>query len=103
MRAGVVFRRQLQQQIENFGLEQHIELVGYIKNPTHYIQAADAVLVCSHWESFGRVTVEAMLAGKPIIGSANGATTELIQNGVTGLLYDSGKNNHACRQNTIFT
>ena len=87
------FQAKLQQQIENFGLEQHIELVGYIKNPTHYIQAADAVLVCSHWESFGRVTVEAMLAGKPIIGSANGATTELIQNGVTGLLYDSGKNN----------
>ena len=31
-----------------------------------------------------------MLAGKPIVGTASGATVELIQDGVTGLLYDSG-------------
>jgi len=84
------FQARLNQQIESLGLVQHVELAGYIKNPIHYVQAADVVLVCSHWESFGRVTIEAMLSGKPVIGSANGATAELIQDGVTGLLYNSG-------------
>ena len=87
------FQARLQQQIKNFGLEQQVKLVGYIKNPIYYVQAADIVLICSHWESFGRVTIEAMLAGKPVIGSASGATAELIQEGVTGLLYDSGNHN----------
>ena len=84
------FQESLHQQIENLGLEQHVELVGYIKNPIHYIQAADAVLICSHWEGFGRVTIEAMLSGRPVIGASNGATGELIQDGVTGLLYNPG-------------
>lgn len=54
-----------------------------------FIRMADVVLICSHWEPFGRVTVEAMLAGKPVI-AISGATVELIHDGVTGLLYDPG-------------
>ena len=54
------------------------------------IRAADVVLMCSRFESFGRVTVEAMLAGKPVIGAASGGTAELIQDGETGLLYEPG-------------
>jgi hypothetical protein len=34
--------------------------------------------------------MEAMLAGKPVIGSARGATGEIIQEGRTGLLYEWG-------------
>ena len=37
---------------------------------------------------FGRVTVEAMRASNPVIGSAAGGTTELIEDGVTGFLYE---------------
>ena len=87
------FQTRLHQQIANLGLEQYVKLAGYIKNPINYIQEADAELVCSHWESFGRVTIEAMLAGRAVIGTANGATAELIKDGVTGLLYNSGNHN----------
>ena len=52
---------------------------------------ADVTLVCSRWEAFGRVIVEAMLAGKPVIATANsGGTAELIEEGKTGLLYERG-------------
>jgi glycosyltransferase involved in cell wall biosynthesis len=52
---------------------------------------ADVVLICSRWEAFGRATVEAMLAGKPIIATANsGGTAELLHDGETGLLYEAG-------------
>lgn len=84
------FLEALQQQVKDCGLEQYVKFVGYVENPMPLIRMADAILVCSHWEPFGRVTVEAMLTGKPVIGANSGATAELIQDGVTGLLYDPG-------------
>jgi len=38
-------------------------------------------------EAFGRVTAEAMLAGRVVIGTNTGGTPELVRDGVTGLLY----------------
>jgi glycosyltransferase involved in cell wall biosynthesis len=39
-------------------------------------------------EAFGRVTVEAMQLGRPVIGARSGGTTELIRDGETGLLFE---------------
>ena len=50
----------------------------------------DVELVCSRAEAFGRVTVEAMLGGIPVIGSNTGGTPELIQDGKNGYLYKYG-------------
>ncbi len=55
-----------------------------------YYRAANVVLVCSRCEAFGRVTVEAMLAGKPVIGTRSGGTPELIREGFNGMLYEPG-------------
>ncbi|MBA2658814.1 MAG: glycosyltransferase family 4 protein [Nitrosospira sp.] len=87
------FRQVLENDIKRYGLEQHVVFHGYVENPMSLIHAADVVLMCSRFESFGRVTVEAMLAGKPVIGAASGGTAELIQAGKTGLLYESGNYN----------
>jgi glycosyltransferase involved in cell wall biosynthesis len=46
--------------------------------------------MCSRGEPFGRVTVEAMKQGVPVVGAASGGTIEIIQDGVTGLLYQLG-------------
>lgn len=48
---------------------------------------ADVVVVCSKSEAFGRVTVEAQLAGCVVVGAACGATVELVKDGKTGYLY----------------
>jgi glycosyltransferase involved in cell wall biosynthesis len=64
--------------------------MGYRNDAFSYMCIADVVLMCSRSEGFGRVTVEGMLAGKVVIGARSGATTELIQDGVTGLLYTLG-------------
>ena len=85
------FRAALHQLVEDYGLTQRVKFVGYSENPIHIMRMADVVLMCSRWEAFGRATVEAMLAGKPVIGTANsGGTAELIQDGITGLLYKAG-------------
>jgi glycosyltransferase involved in cell wall biosynthesis len=41
-------------------------------------------------EPFGQVIVEAMLAGVPIIASAGGGPSEILTDGVDGLLYRAG-------------
>jgi glycosyltransferase involved in cell wall biosynthesis len=85
------FQATLHQQVEDYGLTQQVKFIGYSENPTRIMRMADVVLMCSRWEAFGRVTVEAMLAGKPVIGTINsGGTMELIQDGITGLLYKPG-------------
>ena len=71
-------------------LQDNIRFLGFKKDAYGYMCIADVVLMCSRSEGFGRVTVEGMLAGKVIIGARSGATTELVQDGVTGLLYALG-------------
>jgi glycosyltransferase involved in cell wall biosynthesis len=48
------------------------------------------VLASTSPEPFGRVLIEAMAAGKPVIASDAGAAREIIENGVQGLLVPAG-------------
>jgi glycosyltransferase involved in cell wall biosynthesis len=84
------YLQMLRQQVKDQGLEQRVTFTGYVNDPTPLIQTADLILMCSRWEAFARVTIEAMLAGKAVIASASGGTIEQIQDGKTGLLYERG-------------
>lgn len=54
-------------------------------------RVADVVVVPSVWpEPLSRVILEAMAAGKPVIGTDVGGTPEIIHNGVTGLIVPAG-------------
>jgi glycosyltransferase involved in cell wall biosynthesis len=53
--------------------------------------AADAVLLPSHRETFGKVLVEAGLAGKPLVAtSACGSAGLIVQDGVNGFVIEPG-------------
>ncbi len=84
------YRSHLHDLIVSHDLMDRITLAGRVSNALAAMRASDVVLVCSKSEAFGRVTIEAMLAGKPVIGARCGATAELIRDGVNGLLYESG-------------
>jgi len=71
-------------------LEDRVTFVGQVRDALTPMRSSDAVLVCSKSEAFGRVTIEGMFVGKPVIGARSGATAELIQDGVNGLLYNQG-------------
>jgi glycosyltransferase involved in cell wall biosynthesis len=73
--------------VEQYGLSGRVRFTGQVDNPRTLVDAADVVLMCSMNEAFGRVTVEAMKAAKPVIGSRSGGTPEIIRDGETGLLY----------------
>jgi glycosyltransferase involved in cell wall biosynthesis len=58
---------------------------------TELLAGAAAVVAPSVWlEAFGLVVVEAMAAGAPVVAAAHGAFVELVDHGVTGLLYRPG-------------
>lgn len=71
-------------------IDENVEFMGYMDDPIPVMRSADIILVCSRSEAFGRVTVEGMLARKPVIGTRSGATLELVKEGFNGLLYEPG-------------
>lgn len=78
----------LRRYVEEHGLT-HVTFLGFT-DLKELRKQTDIALVCSSAEALGRVTIESQLAGCLTIGAAAGATTELIQDGVTGKLYQSG-------------
>ena len=84
------YKQYLESSIIRGNLENHIQFLGYIDNPFPVMQQADILLMCSRKEAFGRVTVEGMKAGKPVIGAASGGTKELIRDDYNGFLYTFG-------------
>ena len=58
-------------------------------------QQADVLLFTSIWpEPFGRVIVEAMVAGVVVVGTATGGAAEVLMDEVNSLIYEPGN----CRQ-----
>jgi glycosyltransferase involved in cell wall biosynthesis len=55
-----------------------------------FYRAADIVLAPSRFESFGLVHLEAMMHGKPVLGCRAGGMTEVIDDGISGLLAEPG-------------
>ncbi|MFO0665263.1 MAG: glycosyltransferase family 4 protein [Polyangiaceae bacterium] len=58
-------------------------------SPLASLASADVVVVPARNEPFGRVPVEAMLLGKPVIAARSGGLTEIVRPG-EGLLYRPG-------------
>lgn len=80
----------LRRTIQEFQLQGAVEILGYVDDLSDFYRSGHAFLMCSRHEAMGRVTVEAMGHGLPVIGHAEGGTTELVDHGVTGLLYADG-------------
>ncbi|CAN7001126.1 hypothetical protein BRARA_E02550 [Brassica rapa] len=54
-------------------------------------------------ETFGRVTIEAMAYGVPVLGTDAGGTKEIVEHNVTGLLHPVGRlGNKVLAQNLLF-
>ncbi|MEX2602272.1 MAG: glycosyltransferase [Balneolaceae bacterium] len=80
------------------GLEGRVHFTGYLNQIFGILSFADLSLVCSSFESFGRVTLESMLCGTPVLGAEGGGTAELILHGETGWLYPPGDIDALSRQ-----
>jgi len=84
------FMEQLKNEINIYGIKDRIHFVGYQKNPLAYVKKSDVGIMASNKEAFGRVTFEYMSIGTPVVGANSGATPEIVDNNINGLLYKVG-------------
>lgn len=83
------YAKEIQEFAQN-NLQGYCRILGRVSDMKKLREETDVELVCSNREAFGRVTVEAMMAGNPVVGANTGANTELIQDTITGRLYEKG-------------
>lgn len=92
------YNKVLSKYIENNALKERVVFLGEVKNMSFVRNTVDIELVCSRFEAFGRVTIEAMNNGLPLIGANAPATDEIICDEVNGLLYEVNNPNDLARQ-----
>jgi glycosyltransferase involved in cell wall biosynthesis len=82
----------LHQQVSQLGLENRVKFLGFRHDIPQLMAACDLITHTSTApEPFGRVIVEAMLSGKPVIAAKAGGAVELIEPGIDGFLVAPGK------------
>lgn len=77
----------LKKLISSLGLTDDIELAGYLSNPYVCMRLADVFALSSQWEGFGRVLVEAMAFGTPVVATdCPSGPREILEDGKWGKL-----------------
>jgi glycosyltransferase involved in cell wall biosynthesis len=84
------YRAQLESLVSSLDLAEAVTWHGFVKDPAWCFKDAALSLVCSKHEAFGRVAVEAMSWGVPVVGTAAGGLPEILGAGRLGLLYPPG-------------
>ena len=78
------FVAELERDIAQRQLGDAVHFSGFRRDTARMLQAMDVVVIPSHNEAFGLTVIEAMAAGKPIVGASTGAIPEIL--GDSGLL-----------------
>ena len=85
------YKRELVDLAGSLGVRDRVHFAGFQRDVLPFFRAVDLVVHCStSAEPFGRVIVEALLAGRPVIATRLGGPAEIIEDRVTGLLVSPG-------------
>ncbi len=84
--------KQLHEQVEKLQLQNRIKFLGFRSDIPQLMSACDLVAHTSiAAEPFGRVIVEAMLCGKPVVAANAGGAVEIVENNINGYLVTPGE------------
>ena len=82
----------LHKKVTALGLENRVKFLGFRADIPQLMAMCDLITHTSTApEPFGRVIVEAMLCGKPVIASQAGGAMELVEDGINGFLVTPGE------------
>jgi glycosyltransferase involved in cell wall biosynthesis len=73
------------------GDSSRVHWLGYRRDVPSILKSLDVLVMPSHWEGFGFVAAEALLAGTPVVASRASSLPELMINGVHGRLVPPGE------------
>lgn len=80
----------LREMTEDFGIEDHVYFLNYVKDPYSFFNAIDINMLTSLSESFPYVILEGARMKKTIISTKVGGLEILIEDGYNGYLVDVG-------------
>ena len=78
--------RELKELAEGLGIADRVIFTGFRTDMPDVMASLDILVSASWAEPFGRVIIEAMAAGKPVIATMAGGAPEIVQDGITGIL-----------------
>jgi len=79
-------RPALQEQARDLGLAGRVEFAGNVPDVRPYLAAFDLFVLPSRREGMGRVLLEAMALGRPVVAARAGGIPELVRHGHSGWL-----------------
>jgi len=80
----------IRENVSFLNIEPYVFFLGYQESPRSFMSIADLLVLPSKEEGFGRVLLEAMEAGTPVIGTNIGGIPEIIEHELNGLLVSFG-------------
>lgn len=86
------FRTELENYVKSKGVK-NVSFLGFVEEDrlTKLIRDCLFTVVPSEWyEPFGFTVLESFASGKPVVGANIGGISELVKNGLTGILFRSG-------------
>jgi glycosyltransferase involved in cell wall biosynthesis len=86
LKNGGATRRAMEARVSAMGLGDRFKFLGFRHDAPRLVQVFDVIAVPSHVEPLGNATLEAMAAGRPVVGTRVGGIPEMIVNGETGSL-----------------
>jgi glycosyltransferase involved in cell wall biosynthesis len=84
--ANNIYKEFLMQLIRDLDIKDCVTFLRFRYNISEILQELDLILVPSLAEPFGRTTIEAMAAGKPVVATNAGGSPEIVVDEVTGFL-----------------
>ncbi|AFZ33236.1 glycosyl transferase group 1 [Gloeocapsa sp. PCC 7428] len=77
--AGEEYQQSLEQLSIDLGVASDVKFLGHVTNTTAVYQVSDVTVVPSLWsEPFGRVIIESMACGTPVVASRTGGIPEIL-------------------------
>jgi len=83
-------RKRLEALAADHGVASKVRFAGLVSDVPRLLSAFDVFAFPSRWEGFGIALIEAMAAGLPVVASRTGGITEIVEDGVSGLLVAPG-------------
>lgn len=84
------FFEKIPEKIKELRLETKVVFTGFQKDIPKLLRGLDLIVIPSKNESFGRLAIEAMAVGKPVVGSNSGGLPEIIKNRPLGFVFQQG-------------
>jgi len=82
-------RYKLRALARRLGVNDNVRFYGHVSDVAAIMSGLDAVVMASRFEGMPRALMEAMSMGKTCIGPRTGGVAELIEDNITGYLFDA--------------